>query len=192
MQPANLLQVYVCRMGLLVLLDGKGHQMMLTIMTGGVMKRLILLTMSLWLLASPTSLLAQTQRFGTAIDLALLTPVSSLVAAPDQYLDKQVTVQGRIHSVCSNKGCWMQLESDQASQQFKIKVRDGDMVFPVSARGKTAFATGKLHKTVLDLESSREHLADIAQRQQKSFDPASVTQPMVLLQLVPTGVEIRP
>ncbi len=64
--------------------------------------------------------------------------------------------------------------------------------FRSNARGKTAFATGKLHKTVLDLESSREHLADIAQRQQKSFDPASVTQPLVLLQLVPTGVEIRP
>ncbi len=156
------------------------------------MNRLIFLTMSLWLLASPTSLLGQTQRFGTAVDLAALTPVSRIVAAPEQYLDKQVTVQGRIHSVCSNKGCWMQLESDQANQQFKIKVRDGDMVFPVSARGKTAFATGKLHKTVLDLESSREHLADIAQRQQKSFDPASVTQPLVLLQLVPTGVEIRP
>lgn len=156
------------------------------------MKRLGLLAISLWLLATPTTLLAQTLRFGTAVDRTLLTPVSSLVATPDQYLDKQITVQGRIHSVCSNKGCWMQLESDQASQQFKIKVRDGDMVFPVSARGKIAFATGKLHKTELDLESSREHLADIAERQQKSFDPASVTQPLVFLQLVPTGVEILP
>ncbi len=141
-------------------------------------------------LVTPT--LAATQRFGSEVDLKALTPVSRIVAAPDQYLEKQLTVQGRIHSVCSNKGCWMQLESDQANQQFKIKVRDGDMVFPVSARGKTAFATGKLHKMELDLESSREHLADIAQRQQKSFDPASVTQPLVLLQLVPTGVEIRP
>lgn len=156
------------------------------------MKSIIRLGTAICMLATSTTIWAESQRFGTAVDLAALTPVSRIVAAPDQYLDKQVTVQGRIHSVCSNKGCWMQLESDQASQQFKIKVRDGDMVFPVSARGKTAFATGKLHKTVLDLESSREHLADIAQRQQKNFDPSSVTQPLVLLQLVPTGVEIRP
>jgi hypothetical protein len=156
------------------------------------MKNIIGIGITICMMTLTTPTFAQMQRFGTAVDLAVLTPVSRIVAAPDQFLDKQVTVQGRIHSVCSNKGCWMQLESDQASQQFKIKVRDGDMVFPVSARGKTAFATGKLHKTVLDLESSREHLADIAQRQQKSFDPASVTQPLVLLQLVPTGVEIRP
>ncbi len=156
------------------------------------MKNLLGVSSVICMITLVTPTLAATQRFGSAVDLKALTPVSRIVAAPDQYLEKQLTVQGRIHSVCSNKGCWMQLESDQANQQFKIKVRDGDMVFPVSARGKTAFATGKLHKMELDLESSREHLADIAQRQQKSFDPASVTQPLVLLQLVPTGVEIRP
>ncbi len=135
---------------------------------------------------------AEIQRFGTSIDIAALTPVSQIVAKPDQYLGKVITVQGRIHSVCTNKGCWMQLESDQAKQQFKIKVRDGDMVFPVSARGKTAYATGTLQKTELDLASTQEHFADLAEREKRAFDPATVTEPLVLLQLVPTGVEIRP
>ncbi len=135
---------------------------------------------------------AEIQRFGTSIDIAALTPVSQIVAKPDQFLGKVITVQGRIQSVCTNKGCWMQLASDQAQQQFKIKVRDGDMVFPVSARGKTAYATGTLQKTELDLASTQEHFADIAEREQRAFDPATVTEPLVLLQLVPTGVEIRP
>lgn len=130
------------------------------------------------------------ENFGGKVDHAALTPISSIVAAPDKYLAKPVTVQGEIISVCSKKGCWMQLASDAAEQQFKIKVRDGDMVFPVSAKGKTALATGQLVKTELDLESSREHLAELAERNKQAFDASTVTEPMVLLQLVPTAVEI--
>lgn len=130
------------------------------------------------------------QSFGGKVDHAAVTPISSIVAAPDKYLTKPVTVRGEISSVCSKKGCWMQLVSDVAEQQFKIKVRDGDMVFPVSAKGKKALATGQLVKTELDLESSREHLAEIAERNNTVFDAGLVTTPVVLLQLVPTAVEI--
>lgn len=149
-----------------------------------VVKSVLMLTS----LAFSSALLAQ--NFGGKVDHAALTPISSIVAAPDKYLAKTVTVQGQIISVCSKKGCWMQLASDAAEQQFKIKVRDGDMVFPVSAKGKKAFATGKLVKTELDLESSREHLAEIAEQNNTAFDAHSVTKPVVLLQLVPTAVEI--
>jgi len=146
---------------------------------------------SLWMLTHfgfCATLLAQ--GFGGEVDHTALTPISSIVAAPDHYLAKPVTVQGEIISVCSNKGCWMQLASDASEQQFRIKVRDGDMVFPVSAKGKKALATGMLVKTELDLESSREHLAELAERKQQAFDANSVTKPVVLLQLVPTAVEI--
>ncbi len=130
------------------------------------------------------------ENFGGKVDHQALTAISRIVAAPDSYLQKPVTVEGKIMSVCAKQGCWMQLASDAAEQQFKIKVRDGEMVFPVSAKGKKAFATGQLVKTELDLEASREHLAELAERNQTAFDANSVTQPIVLLQLVPTAVEI--
>lgn len=149
-----------------------------------VVKSLLMLTH----LGFCSALLAQS--FGGEVDHTALTPISSLVATPDHYLAKPVTVQGEIISVCSKKGCWMQLASDVSEQQFRIKVRDGDMVFPVSAKGKKALATGMLVKTELDLESSREHLAELAKRKQQTFDPDTVTKPVVLLQLVPTAVEI--
>ena len=134
--------------------------------------------------------LAMAQTFGGQVDRQALTAVSAIVAAPDQYLGKDITVQGEIISVCAKQGCWMQLASDAKEQQFKIKVRDGDMVFPVSAKGKVAYATGRLVKTELDLASSQEHLAEQAEKQGIAFDPASVTKPVVLLQLVPHSVEI--
>lgn len=149
------------------------------------------LTKSLFMLASMGfSTFLSAQSFGGKVDHAALIPISSIVAAPDKYLAKPVTVQGEIISVCSKQGCWMQLASDAAEQQFKIKVRDGDMVFPVSAKGKKALATGQLVKTELDLESSREHLAELAERNKQVFDASAVTKPIVLLQLVPTAVEI--
>lgn len=145
----------------------------------------------IWSLTCTTAFAAQ-HVFGTGIDRAALTAISEVVASPDAYLGKVITVQGKINSVCSKRGCWMQLQSDQAEQQFKIKVRDGDMVFPVSAKGKTALATGQLSKQELDLESTREHFAELAEKAGTAFDPTTVTTPLVMLQLVPTGVEIQP
>ena len=85
----------------------------------------------------------------------------------------------------------MTLSSDKKFQTFRIKVRDGDMVFPMTAMGKTAYATGKLQAIPLSLEKSKTFLAYQAQEQQEEFDPASVTEPFTVYQLSPTGVTIK-
>lgn len=129
-------------------------------------------------------------QYGGQVDRQQLTAISSIVANPERYLATPVTVQGEIISVCQEKGCWMQLASDVKQQQFKIKVRDGEMVFPLSAKGKQAIATGRLVRIELDLESTREHLAELAEREGRDFDASTVSTPLVLLQLTPTAVEI--
>ncbi|MBY5991707.1 DUF4920 domain-containing protein [Ferrimonas balearica] len=117
-------------------------------------------------------------------------PLTTLMAEPDQYLDKPVTIEGEITGVCQKKGCWMTLTSDPAYPDLRIKVRDGDMVFPVSAKGRKAVATGTLKKMEMDIEQTRRFLAHQAEEQGEAFDPASVTEPMAFYQLVPTGVQI--
>ena len=82
--------------------------------------------------------------FGAAVDKTAVLPVAQLLAEPKNYLDKVVTVSGTVDSVCSKQGCWMRFNADSANGPFRIKVRDGDMVFPLSAKGKTAYATGTL------------------------------------------------
>ena len=47
-------------------------------------------------------------------------------------------IEGLVVEVCKARGCWMQLASDKEFQTMKIKVKDGVMVFPMSAKGKTA------------------------------------------------------
>lgn len=134
-------------------------------------------------------LMAAPLQFGGSVDKTLITSISEVQANPAQFLGKTITVQGEIVSVCQKKGCWMQL-AVASSQQLKIKVRDGDMVFPLSARGKQALAMGQLVKTELDLASSREQLAAQAKASGENFDVTTVTKPLVSWQLVPTAVEI--
>ena len=92
-----------------------------------------------------TSLLLSAQAatlFGETVDKTVVIPVSQLLQQPANYLDKEVTISGTVDSVCSKQGCWMKFSTDDATLPFRIKVRDGDMVFPLSAKGKTAYATG--------------------------------------------------
>ncbi|MBU2112953.1 MAG: DUF4920 domain-containing protein [Gammaproteobacteria bacterium] len=80
--------------------------------------------------------------FGAAVDKTAVLPVEQLLAQPQNYLDKVVTVSGTVDSVCSKQGCWMKFSADSDNGPFRIKVRDGEMVFPLSAKGKTAYASG--------------------------------------------------
>ncbi|WP_213995596.1 DUF4920 domain-containing protein [Arsukibacterium sp.] len=80
--------------------------------------------------------------FGEVVDKAAAMPVEQLLTAPQTHLQQVVTISGTVDSVCSKQGCWMKFTVDSENGPFRIKVRDGDMVFPLSAKGKTAYATG--------------------------------------------------
>ncbi|GHA95584.1 DUF4920 domain-containing protein [Shewanella indica] len=129
--------------------------------------------------------------FGEAVDLNILVPISTLMASPNDYLGKELTVEGTIVSVCSKRGCWMELATDDSFDRLRIKVRDGEMVFPISARGQKAYATGALEAIELDLEQTRAYLGHQALQHNKPFDPESITQAVTFYQLHPYGVEIR-
>jgi len=137
-----------------------------------------------------TAFTATATNFGGTVDKTKLVEVADILAKPQSYLQQQVTVKGTVEAVCQKKGCWMQFAADANQPTFRIKVKDGDMVFPVSAKGKTAYASGKLDPIEMDLESTREYLAHKAEEQGEAFDPASVTEAITLYQLVPVAVEI--
>ena len=137
-----------------------------------------------------TAFTAAATSFGGTVDKTKLVEVADILAKPQSYLQQQVTVKGTVAAVCQKKGCWMQLASDANHPTFRIKVKDGDMVFPVSAKGKTAYASGKLDPIEMDLESTRDYLAHKAEEQGEAFDPQSVTEAITLYQLLPVAVEI--
>ncbi len=131
------------------------------------------------------------QSFGKKVSKSDLTPISELLADVKKFEKKEVTIKGMVTNVCSMRGCWMEFASDKEYQSLRIKVRDGDMVFPISAKGKIAYATGTLNHTTF----SKDQLISFAQkRAEKSGKPADlskITGPETYYQFIPVGVTIE-
>ena len=136
------------------------------------------------------SLNAKTLHYGTMVNETQLIKISKVMENPDDYLDDSITIKGTVVGVCKKRGCWMTIASDKRFENLRIKVRDGDMVFPMSARGSQAIATGKLNKLEYDLAQTLKIKQRQALANNETFKPSSITEPMVVYQLVPTGVVI--
>lgn len=154
-------------------------------------------TVLLVLLGAATPARAASQ-FGPATDTSNAVSVQQILATPAAYVGKSVTVRGIVSEVCQKKGCWMQFKTDATAPVFRLKVRDGEMVFPISARGKTAYATGLLSAKTMTLSETQAYLAHRAEEQGEAASglastpsAASTVQPLTIYQLVPESVTIE-
>jgi len=133
----------------------------------------------------------QTDKYGKEISLKEKTTISKILAQPEEFVGKTVLVEGEILEVCAMAGCWMELKSDAENQKVKIKVKDGDIVFPVEARGKNAIVEGVVYKIELTKEEAIEYYEHVAAEQGTEFDTSTVTGPIILYQIKGIGAEIN-
>ena len=70
-------------------------------------------------------------------------------------------------------------------------MKDGAIVFPLSAKGQEAEVEGIVQKMVLDLEQTRSYKAHRAEEKGEAFDPKSVTEGMTLVRLGGTGAVLK-
>ena len=138
-------------------------------------------------------ILAQTDEanLGAEITLTEKTKISDILADPEAYLDKTVLVEGEILNVCPMMGCWMELKSDDGEGMIKIKVKDGEIVFPVEAKGSTALVEGKVYKFEMTQEKAIEHFEHVAEEKGVEFDPSTITGPMTIYQIKGLGAVIE-
>ncbi len=80
--------------------------------------------------------------YGSGVTLEKATSVSDIFARPDSYSGKTVKVTGKVVDVCAHRGCWMDLAGDKPNETIRVKVEDGVIVFPASARGRQATVQG--------------------------------------------------
>src|SRR5271169_1533717 len=102
--------------------------------------------------------------------LAVKDPVSiaTLLSHAGDYVGKTVQVKGKITEVCQMMGCWMVLSNDDG-QKVRIKVEDGDIVFPKDSAGKQAVAEGKFAKMELTREQAVAQAKDAAEEAGRKF-----------------------
>jgi hypothetical protein len=128
--------------------------------------------------------------YGEAITLETLTPVSAILDDPDAWVGQRVLVQGMVVAVCDVKGCWMDVAADRESEKIRIKVDDGVIVFPLSARGQTALVEGIVEKVELTYAQALEQARHEAEEHGEAFDSSSVTGPQTLFQIRGLGAII--
>lgn len=110
---------------------------------------------------------------GQKLTLDSTTAVSTLLENPDTYLDKPVQITGTVVDVCAHKGCWIEVSSDRPYETITVKVDDGVIVFPVTAKGKAVVAEGKLEKLNLSDEQAIRIKKHEAEEKGEDFDEAN-------------------
>ncbi|MEJ6473518.1 DUF4920 domain-containing protein [Pseudoalteromonas piscicida] len=133
---------------------------------------------------------AKTIEFGGGADMNKLVAAADVLHNTEQFAGSKITLSGEVVKVCKKRGCWMTLKVDNG-EEINVKVRDGDMVFPMSAIGKRAFATGVLEQFELDLEKTKRYLAHRAHENGEAFDESKITEAMNLVRLKPSAVTIQ-
>jgi hypothetical protein len=83
-------------------------------------------------------------KFGDGVTLEKTTPIDAIAASPADYVGKTLRVDGVATAVCAHMGCWMAVApaGDPSGPTVRLKVEDGVIVFPVSAKGKRVSAQG--------------------------------------------------
>ena len=114
--------------------------------------------------------------YGEALTLTEITQVSAILDNPDQFLGERVLVEGMIVEVCETKGCWMDIASDREFEKIQIKVDDGVIVFPLTARGHAALAEGIVEELELTYEQALEEAQHHAEEMGEEFDPSTVPE----------------
>ena len=105
---------------------------------------------------------ADPQRFGEGVSLTEVTPLARVVASPSEFDGQTVRIDGIVTAVCEDMGCWMSFAPENMPEgaTFLVKVDDGVIVFPVSAKGRRASAQGVIQRvpgTAEGQEAANEH-----------------------------------
>lgn len=136
------------------------------------------------LVVATTLSAAQETKLGAGVTLKEATPVKALIEKPAEFVGKTIRVDGVATAVCEEMGCWLALSADGAkdSKTVRLKVDDGVIVFPMSAKGKNVSAEGVFE----EVGATDEHAKEAAGEHAKHDATASKTY-----QIKTTGAIIK-
>jgi hypothetical protein len=130
-------------------------------------------------------------KLGKPLTLKHDLSIAELLQHPDGFVGKTVQVRGKVSEVCEMMGCWMNLTDTTAdNKSVRVKVKDGEIVFPKTAIGKVAVAEGPFVKIEMTREQVVAQMKHESEENGKKFDPASVKSGKTTYQIQGTGAVI--
>lgn len=125
------------------------------------------------------------EKFGKGLTLKEATPVATLLATPDTYTGKMVQVKGKVTEVCQMMGCWLQIQD--GDKGIRMKVKDGEIMFPKDGAGRKAVAEGLFKKIELNQQQAVAWAKHEAEERGQKFDPSKIKSGMTMYQIQGTG-----
>jgi hypothetical protein len=134
--------------------------------------------------------LAGEVKLGRPLALKEATPIAKISADPEAFVGRTVQVTGKVVDVCQKMGCWMNLVDPAGGNPVRVKVKEGEIVFPKTAVGKVAVAEGKFTKLSLSREQAIAQARHEAEENGRKFDPATIFSARTIYQIDGTGAVI--
>ena len=107
------------------------------------------------------------QKLGTGVSIKEITSIADVVKNPEAFVGKTIRLEGTATAVCQHEGCWLALsESAKAdAPTVRLKVEDGVIVFPMTAKGKPVTAQGTFERVGANDAHGKEAAAEHAKHQ---------------------------
>jgi len=129
------------------------------------------------------------ETYGAPLTLSEITEVSTILASPDEWVGKRVLIEGEVHEVCEMMGCWMDIQAED--DLITVQVADGEIVFPISARGKTAVVEGTVEALVMSADQVEAQAMHRAEEMGETFDPNATYEAATTYRIWGLGAVIR-
>ena len=100
--------------------------------------------------------------------------VDKLIDNKNDYMNSIVKVEGVIEEVCPMRGCWLQVVGESDYNKIRIKVKDGDIVFPLSSKGRKVVAEGQFSVLKLNEKQAKKWKKHLAAEKGIKIDTASI------------------
>jgi len=136
--------------------------------------------------AAPTP--SAVKAFGAPISAGSELSLADVLASPERFRDRAITVEGHVRAACTRRGCWMELASgsDPKLPGCRVTFKDYGFFVPTDSAGASAKVQGTLGVNTLPPERVAHLESEGGQFPRKNAD-GSVDE----LRLVATGVELR-
>jgi hypothetical protein len=86
---------------------------------------------------------SKTKVYGKEITLKEATPIKSINSDPQQYVDKEVLIAGKVVAVCKGMGCWVEVMTPD-SQKIICRSLDESVTVPKDCEGRFIQVQGKV------------------------------------------------
>ena len=131
----------------------------------------------------------QAQSFGELITEDEAIPYHQMVAQMQDADSMKVKVKGTVQSVCQAKGCWVNINDAQASQETFVKFKDYGFFMPKDCSGREVVMEGYVYREVTSVDELRHYAEDEGKSKEEI---EAITEPVEEMKFMASGVLLLP